>query len=163
MESEWRFTYSLSREVEIEIVFPEGGAKRQPDCLPEPCRCSEFHEQHGRQGLGLTQEGLTQSLWGAARMALPSVPTPPHPPDNQAATLLGWARGCLKQLYVSGALERIGMRGRTKNAIKCKSTDAAWEGVLLWHGHWQTTCPLLCLPLLQNIFFVCVFLFLWGF
>lgn len=37
------------------------------------------------------------------------------PPDNQA---VGVGEGLFEKLYVSGARERIGMRGRTKNGVK---------------------------------------------
>lgn len=88
----------LLREGEHEIVFPEGGAKRQPSCLLEPADVQEFHEQHGRRGLGLTQEGLTQSVRSSSEASPSAHPTP----DNQAATLLGWERGCLRSFMSQG-------------------------------------------------------------
>lgn len=70
MESGWRLIYSLSR---VEIVSPEGGAKSSQIAPQNPADAQEFHERHGRQGVGLTQEGLTLSL-----NQRPSLQRPPH-------------------------------------------------------------------------------------
>lgn len=155
MESEWRFIYSLGREVENEIVFPRGRGQEAAKLPPRTCRClgNSMSNLEG-EAWGWHRRGWP-SLWGAARMPPPQCP--PHPWQSSShPSVVG--EGLFEKLYDSGARERIG-RGRTKNGVKWTSPDAACEGALLWHGHCKPPVPS-CLPLLQSIFlcgvFVCV-------
>lgn len=108
-------------------------------------------------------------VWGWHRRGWPSLceeqlgwlspQCPPHPaPDSQAATLLGWARGLFEEV--------LGLGGTGGNRNEAGPT---WDSVKVYRcclggcspETWAlaTTCPLLWLLLLQNIFFV----FLWVF
>lgn len=98
----------LLREGENEIVFPEGGAKRQPSCLPEPADVQEFHEQRGRRGLGLTQEGP------------PPVPT--RPPTIKQPPFWGGRGAVWEALCLRGTGENRDEKDQKRgevNAYRC--------------------------------------------